>query len=151
MPTSTRNTYSVEPFETHTDRNSSFLRLHHYLIDSAAWQDLTPNAQSLYLRMKHKYRAKYGKKYKPLLQSNSLDISIVKREYSAWKSNAGGYWSSRTFANTIDELIAHGFVILCRSQYAERKCNIYGFSDSWKWYGTDKFHVKPEHYRSLKP
>ena len=122
------------------------------MLDSQAWQDLSPNAVYLYISMKRKYvRRAEGV---TLLFSNKNDISLVKNEYSQFRSNRnrakGGSWSTSTFNAAIDELINHGFIILVKSQYAERKCNLYGFSSMWKYYGTAAFEIKPEQYRTLK-
>ena len=58
--------------------------------------------------------------------------------------------NQRTFYKSIDKLIELGFVKVIRNGYAAKICNIYGFSDMWKVYGTKGFEVKEEFKRLSK-
>ena len=66
------------------------------------------------------------------------------------KSEYEKLMNQKTFYKCINNLIEHGFVKVIRNGYSTRTCNIYGFSDMWKLYGTKKFEVKNEFRRLSK-
>jgi len=121
--------------------NSNFIQMFWDMFDSKAWQELTAYDRDLYMRMLRKYQRKVINGY--VETSNSNDISMPKSEYEK-------FMNQRTFYKGIDNLIEHGFVKVIRNGYAAKICNIYGFSDMWKLYGTKEFEVKEEYRRLSK-
>ncbi len=121
-----------------TKGNSNFMQLFHDMFDSEAWQELNAHDRDLYLHMLRKHQRKVIKGY--IEKSNFDDISMPKSEYEK-------FMNQRTFYKSIDNLIEHGFIKVVRNGYATKTCNIYGFSDMWKLYGTENFEVKNEFRR----
>lgn len=51
------------------------------------------------------------------------------------------YGDLRTFRKDIDTLIEYGFIKQNVSGVPTMSVSIYGFSDKWKYYGTENFHI----------
>lgn len=51
------------------------------------------------------------------------------------------YGDLRTFRKDIDTLIDYGFIRQIISGVPTMNVSIYGFSEHWKYYGTDKFNI----------
>lgn len=132
-----RKKANIENFQT--EGNSNFMALYFDMFDSKAWKQLTATDINLYLNMRRKYTARYTKGI--LTKSNRNDISMVKKEYLR-------LMSQRSFEKSIDHLIELGFIKVIESRYSTRECTIYGFSDMWQVYGTNKFIIKEEWKRS---
>lgn len=114
-----------------SSKRGRHLRITKEMMESLAWSKLSNNAIRLYLEMKIKYN-----------QNNADNISLTYKE--------GGHWMAKaTFTKCIDELIDYGFIKIIRQAWTSRECNIYGFCDQWKWFGTDKFRILPRIKRSL--
>ena len=128
-----------EPWQS--NGNSNFMQIFHDFFDSMAWQDLSAYDRDLYMFMLRKHQRKVIRGN--IETSNYNNVSMPKSEYEKIMSN-------RTFYKSIDNLIEHGFVKVVRSGYAEKICNIYSFSDSWKQYGTKYFEIKNEWRRVKK-
>jgi hypothetical protein len=126
------------------------IALYFDMLDSEAWRELKGNDIKVYMYMLRKYTASYTKGM--LVNCNKDNISIPKNEYlgkdkkQPWIMKIG----RSTFINAIDNLIDLGFIKVVKSGYAARECNIYGFNDMWKFYGTDKFYIKNEWRRPSK-
>ena len=125
------------PFESQHD-NGSFTKISNDMLKSKAWKQLSLRQQGLYLYLKSKFT-----KYKNQ-DTNVDDISIPKSEASTL------YGDLKTFRNDIDVLIDTGFIRQIKSGWNTRTANIYGFSDKWKLYGTDKF-IIPENDKRYIP
>ena len=69
------------------------------------------------------------------LETNAENISFTTKE--AIKL----YGDLRTFRKDLDILIDLGFIKQIMSGVPRMEASIYGFSDKWKDYGTDKFHI----------
>lgn len=93
------------------------------MMDSEAWEQLDCYSATLYVHMKKKYN-----------KSNEQDISFTYKEGMKLMSKP-------KFTQAIDQLIECGFIELVEQNWNTRKCNIYGFSDKWQLYGTDKFKI----------
>jgi hypothetical protein len=100
--------------------------------NSKAWQ--------IYCVLVFKYQAKY---------ENGLCTSSNKDNISLTYKEAKEYMTKRTFINSIDLIIQLGFIKIIKSGYAERKCNIFGFSNMWSYYNTDQFNIKDKWKRKL--
>lgn len=124
-----------------TNGNSNFMQIFYDMFDSKAWKELNAHDCFLYLYMLRKHQRKVTSGY--IEKSNYNDISMPKSEYEKIMSN-------KTFYKCIDNLIEHGFVRVIRSGYAEKTCNIYSFSDTWKQYGNKNFEIKNEWRRAKK-
>ena len=118
------------PFESHYE-NGAFTKISNDMIKSKAWKELSLRQQGFYLYFKSKFT-----KYKNQ-DTNVNDISIPKKEALLL------YGDLKTFRKDIDVLIEKGFIKQVESGWNTRTVNIYGFSDKWKLYGTDKF-IIPE-------
>ena len=75
------------------------------------------------------------------LETNQDNISIPTSEAKRL------YGDLRTFRKDIDKLIELGFIRQVVTGVATMSVNIYGFSDKWKYYGTDKFYIPKEDFR----
>lgn len=118
--------YGFKPFEKDlTSADNHHIRITRSMLSSKAWKMLTVHSRVLYMEMKNKYTG-----------SNENDISFTYKE-------ALEIMNDRTFTKCIDQLIELGFIKLLEQNWTLRKPNIYGFSDQWKYYGTDKFNVRP--------
>jgi hypothetical protein len=131
-----------EDFQTNNPA-THFLRVYDDLFDSEPFLNCSNNAQLLYFRILQKYRPTYSKKTKEVVKTNINDISFTEKEGMK-------YMSKESFRKSIDELIENGFIIVVRSGYEIRKCNIYGLSSMWRNYGTNNFIIKDEHRRASK-
>lgn len=126
------------------------IALYFDMIDSKAWSELKGNDIKAYLYMLRKYTANYTKGM--LVSCNRDDISIPKDEYLGKDKKQPWIMkmAQATFMNSIDHLINLGFIKVIRNGYASRECNIYGFNDMWKKYGTKDFHIKNKWRRAAK-
>ena len=124
-----------------TNGNSNFMQIFHDMFDSKAWQALNAHDRDLYMHMLRKYQRKvlHGN----IENTNYDNISMVKNEYEK-------FMNARTFSKSIDNLIEHGFIKVIKNGYSTRTCNIYGFNDAWKFYGTNNFKIKNEWKRINK-
>lgn len=113
-------------FESYNS-TGAFTKICKDMMNSLAWQKLNLRQRGLYLTMKKKFT-----KYKDQ-STNVDDISMPTNELKQF------YGDMRTFRKDIDTLIEYGFVKCIAIGWNTRTCNIYGFSDKWKLYGTDKF------------
>jgi len=93
------------------------------MVNSQAWQELSPYEQTLYLHMKLKYTGKPG---------SEKDISFTYKEGEK-------LMSKRVFTRSLDKLIEVGLIDLVRHMPYSASCNIYGLSDRWHDYGTPDF------------
>ncbi len=118
--------------------NGAFTKISNDMIKSKAWKNLSLRQQGLYLHLKTKFT-----KYKNQ-DTNVNDISIPKSEASTL------YGDLSTFRKDIDVLIDTGFIRQIKSGWNTRTSNIYGFSDKWKLFGTDKFSI-PETDKRYQP
>ena len=130
-----------ESFETSQCRSYNFIALYHDMTGSKAWKKLTGKDIQLYIQMRQKHQRRVTKGV--IHDSNANNISMPKAEYLQ-------FMQQRTFEKCIDHLIELGFVKTVKNRYDTRECNIYGFSDMWKKYGTKDFVIRPEYRRTLK-
>jgi hypothetical protein len=131
-----------------SNRGGRLIALYFDMMDSKAWSELKGNDIKVYLYMLRKYTANYKKGM--LVSCNKDNISIPKNEYLGKDKKQP--WiikmNQTTFMNSLDHLIDLGFIKVVRNGYSSRECNIYGFNDMWKKYGTEKFFIKDEWKRS---
>ena len=109
---------------------------------SKAWKELSLRQHGLYLYLKAKFTVNTR-----TLDNNSQDISIPSSEAKKL------YGDLRTFRKDIDKLIELGFIKQNISGVPTMSVSIYGFSEKWKYYGTDKFSItkaEERYKRSLK-
>jgi len=124
-----------------TNPNGKFMMFFWEMYDSKAWKELTAKDKELYIHMFRKHDInKAG-------DSNENNISLVEKTYED-NIGYGELMRKETFWKCIDHLIELGFVKLVENRYDIRECNIYGFNDMWKHYGTEYFHIKPQWYRT---
>lgn len=121
--------------EWQTNGNSNFMQIFHDMFDSKAWKNLNAYDRDLYMNMLRKHQRKVIRGN--IENTNYNNISMVKNEYEK-------FMNARTFNKSIDNLIEHGLIKVIKNGYVTRTCNIYGFNDEWKRYGTKNFEVKNE-------
>ena len=97
--------------------NELFVKLPHRLLDSPAWQDLSPRAKDIFIRLNRKYNGHNN-------GDLSMPLSELKRKRVAC--------SSQTLTKALDELWSHGFIVLTRegSFGASRICNLWAVTTS---------------------
>ena len=103
---------------------------------SEAWKQLKLRQIGLYFILKSKFTAN-----KYTLDTNKDNISMPTSEAKRY------YGDLRTFRKDIDKLIDLGFIKQVVSGVPTMSVSIYGFSDNWKYYDTDNFHVPNEDRR----
>jgi len=130
-----RKRRNFEAWQSKNGNSNRHIALYFDMYESMAFKELSANEVMLYLRMLSKFTPIY---------SNNIQISTTSNNISIPKAEYIKMMSQRTFMQSIDHLIELGFVKLVKSQFAEKKCNIYGFNDMWQNYGTDKFYIKDE-------
>ncbi len=81
---------------------------------------------------------------KKTLKNNKDDISIPTSEAKKL------YGDLRTFRKDIDKLIEFGFIKQVISGVPTMSINIYGFSEKWKEYGTNKFFIPQSDKRYIR-
>ena len=94
------------------------------MIDSLAWHNLSGNSIMVFLQLMRK-RTGY----------NDSDLSLTYKEME-------GRISRATLRKCFIELVEKGFIDMMRQGGLEKQCNIYGISERWRYYGTDKFELK---------
>ncbi|MCL6457654.1 MAG: hypothetical protein K6T85_06575 [Gorillibacterium sp.] len=114
--------YKFRPFEG-VGINGKHLRITDSMMDSTAWQELSPHAIVLYVYFKKKFN-----------YSNEDNISFTYKEGTQ-------LMKGDTFTKSLDQLIDLGFIKILQSGWSNRTASIYGFNDQWKYYGTKDFHV----------
>ena len=117
-----------------------FTKICRDMMKSKAWSELTVREIGLYLHLKSKFTVNIK-----TLETNKDDISIPTSEAVILYKN-----NMRAFRIDIDELIEHGFIRQRISGWNTRTVNIYGFSDMWKYYGTENFKIEDKD-RRYKP
>jgi len=124
------------------NQNYDFTKICRDMQRSKAWKELSLRQHGLYLYLKAKFNVNSR-----TLDNNSQDISIPSSEAKKL------YGDLRTFRKDIDKLIELGFIKQNISGVPTMSVSIYGFSEKWKYYGTDKFNITKEeerYKRSLK-
>lgn len=114
-------------FESNNQRYD-FTKICRDMQKSNAWKQLNLRQQGLYLYLKSKFTVN-----SKTLDNNRNDISIPTKEAKKL------YGDLRTFRKDIDILIDTGFIKQIISGVPTMSVSIYGFSDKWKYYGTDNF------------
>lgn len=97
---------------------------------SEAWKQLKPKQIGLYFLLKSKFTVN-----SKTLETNAENISFTTSEAKRY------YGDLRTFRADIDILINLGFIKQVMSGVPRMEVSIYGFSNRWKDYGTDKFYI----------
>ncbi|MFF2907672.1 hypothetical protein [Paenibacillus sp. NPDC057934] len=123
--------YGFRPFEGISSKGRH-LRITQSMMESRAWKELSCHSITLYLYMKAKFN-----------YDNENDISFTYAEGQQLMTEP-------TFAKSLDQLNDLGFIKVVKGGWTTRTATIYGFSDQWKFYGTDKFSVTPRPKRKKK-
>lgn len=113
-----------------TNQRYDFTKICRDMQKSEAWKQLKPRQIGLYFLLKSKFTVN-----SKTLETNAENISFTTKE--AIKL----YGDLRTFRKDLDILIDLGFIKQIMSGVPRMEASIYGFSDKWKDYGTDKFHI----------
>lgn len=116
-------------FESNNQRYD-FTKICRDMQRSLAWKQLSLRQQGLYLHLKSKFTVN-----SKTLENNQNNISIPTSEVKTL------YGDNRTFIKDIDTLIDLGFIKQISSGVPTMSVNIYGFSTTWKYYGTDNFNI----------
>ena len=103
---------------------------------SPAWKVLKPRQIGLYVLFKSKFTVNAK-----TLENNCENISFTTSEAKKL------YGDLRTFRSDVDIFIERGFIKQIMSGVPRMEASIYGFSDRWKDYGTDKFYIPKEDKR----
>ena len=120
------------------NKNYDFTKICRDMQKSAAWKSLSLRQRGLYLELKSKFTVN-----RKTLETNAENISYTTTEAKKV------YGDLRTFRADIDALINAGFIKQVVSGVPTMSASIYGFSDRWKDYGTDKFYI-PESDKRYK-
>lgn len=110
--------------------NGKFTKISENMQESKAWDELSISQIGLYQVLKRKFT--FNKKDGTY---NTNDISMPKSEWIKY------YSKKIVFDKDMDNLINLGFIKVIIYQGNLRKATIYGFTDQWKYYKTDKFNV----------
>ena len=119
-----------------TNNQYDFTKICRDMQHSNAWEQLTLRQIGLYFILKSKFTVN-----KHTLETNKDNISIPTKEANKY------YGDLRTFRKDMDRLIELGFIRQVVTGVPTMSVNIYGFSDNWKHYGTDKFYIPKEDFR----
>lgn len=126
-----------------------FIMLYDSMLESHAWQDLSPQAQALYT---YCVRNSHGQATRDDAQRTG-GRGDVRLFYMSHGDAVGfGLYASsdyRGLPRDVDSLIAHGFVDLIWSGQTSRARNIYRLSSRWKKWGTSEFEM-PYKYMSSR-
>lgn len=88
------------------NKAADHIRLYAWLMESAAWKDLTPHARALYVLLKAQYKG---------MNNGRIILSIRQVSESL-------HISKTTAAEAFKELVAHGFVeVVIRGSFGGRK------------------------------
>ncbi len=117
-----------EDFESCRD-NGPFVKYARDMKQTKGWKELKLSQIGLYDKFKDKFT-----KYKDG-SDNRNNISFPKSEWIKY------YSRKDAFDKDIDALIERGFIKVVQYQGNLRQPTIYGFSNQWKYYGTDKFNI----------
>jgi len=98
-----------------------FYMLTEKMVQSKAWEELDSYDKEAFTHIAIKYNGK-----------NKVDLSLTYKEANRLQSN-------HRFKDSIDHLVEYGFIDVIESGGVWKKCNIYGLSERWRLYGTDKF------------
>lgn len=93
-------------------------------------ETIKTRAIGLYFLLKSKFTVN-----SKTLETNAENISFTTSEAKRY------YGDLRTFRADMDILINLGFIKQVMSGVPRKETSIYGFSDRWKNYGTDKFSI----------
>ena len=104
-------------FESITETSKSYIRLADNMLTSQAWSKLGSKEIQIYIEFKRKYNGK-----------NENDLSFTYNESRKLRMNY------KTFQKAIDKLITNGFIEVVKEGFITRTCNIYRFSEGWKFY-----------------
>lgn len=127
-------TYKPKTFESTTNTSDTSANIYVSMLLSESWQQLTKNAQILYVYCKAQYYAE-KKKPKPIIshltseqQSKCFTMNKTKwlDLYKIYKSDNG------QFNKDIKQLIQFGFIELVECGKFTRTKNIYMLSDKWQ-------------------
>ena len=91
------------------------------MMKSAAWEKLDSYAIAAFIHIAIKFKGN---------NKNNLSFTY---------SEAKRLMRAHRFKKSIDMLVEFGFIDIVRSGGVWKKCNIYGLSERWRWYGTDSF------------
>lgn len=150
MPKKRAKKVNHEPFQT-KGNGSGFVALHWDMMDSPAWSELTANDIQLYLLFRRKHKPDFD--YNKPNGSNSNNLTMPKVGRDTGRDNTGRYkdvahrgygkhMTQAAFDKSIDHLIELGFIRKVEEYPRKlRKPIIYGFSEMWKYYGTDAFKI----------
>lgn len=118
--------YSFESINNRYD----FTKICRDMQRSEAWKQLKLRQIGLYFVLKSKFTVN-----SKTLETNAENISFTTSEAKRY------YGDLRTFRADMDILINLGFIKQVMSRVPRMEPSIYGFSDKWKDYGTDKFNI----------
>lgn len=113
-----------------TNQRYDFTKICRDMQKSEAWKQLKPRQIGLYFLFKAKFTVN-----SKTLENNAENISFTTSEAKKY------YGDLRTFRADVDTLINLGFIKQIMSGVQRMEASIYGFSDRWKEYGTDKFSI----------
>lgn len=113
-----------------TNNRYDFTKICRDMQRSEAWKQLKPRQIGLYFLFKSKFTVN-----SKTLETNAENISFTTSEAKRY------YGDLRTFRADVDILINLGFIKQIMSGVPRMEPSIYGFSDRWKDYGTDKFYI----------
>lgn len=133
MPKNSKK-YAPKPFESDGNASDTSANIYMSMLMSYAWQQLSKNAQVLYVYCKAQY---YAEKRKPKPEHRQLseqeqrqcftmNKSKWQKLYKIYKSDNG------QFNKDMKQLIEYGFVELLESGKNVREKNTYILSSEWK-------------------
>jgi len=129
--------YQKKTFESAGAKSDISANIYMSMLISAAWRELTPKQQVLYLYCKAQY---YAEKKKP-----NGDPLYFTMNQSKWRGMYGLYKTNdeKSFYRDMSALISRGFVVCIESGKNTRTKSVYAFSDKWRVFGTSAFEILP--------
>jgi len=109
--------YGFKPHEKDIrSQDNHHVRITRNMLQSLAWQELTPYAVIIFIFIKAKYTG-----------NNDDNLSFTYAE-------GAKLMNKRTFTKGVNLLIKYGFITLVEQNRHKKKANIYGLSDQWQRY-----------------
>jgi len=112
-------------------QKGNYTRIMDDMQTSPAWRALKGTSVKVYIYMKRKYRG-----------TTPENISLTYNE-------ASKIVNRNTFINCICDLIVCGFIEITREGGKTRNCNIFKFSDQWKYYPQNEY-ILPSYKKDYK-
>ena len=127
-----------KPYQRRPGSSTSFVQLHHDLMDSKAFHDLSARAKVLYL---YCVRESHGAATRDDVERHDERLLYMNKALRTQLHELYPPSDTRMFEEHMSELIGHGFIDVAYRGYKSRERSVYRLSSRWCDWGTDKFEV----------